>query len=76
MSNKNLIPFNERTEEEQRKIARQGGIASGVARRKKKTTGELINKMLSSPAQGLNKDLVKKNIENLEDEELTVNALV
>ena len=33
----NLIPFNERTEEEQREIARQGGIASGEARREKAT---------------------------------------
>ena len=40
MANKgqdNLIPFNQRTEEEQREIARQGGIASGEARRKKAT---------------------------------------
>ena len=31
----NLIPMNERTKEEQRKIARQGGIASGKARKQK-----------------------------------------
>lgn len=36
MSDENLIPFNERTEKEQREIARQGGIASGEARRAKK----------------------------------------
>ena len=36
MSNeKNLIPFNERTESEQREIAQKGGIASGAARRKR-----------------------------------------
>ena len=35
MANENLIPFNERTEEEQRKIQRKGGIASGKARREK-----------------------------------------
>lgn len=29
----NLIPFNERTESEQREIARKGGIASGASRR-------------------------------------------
>ena len=33
----NLIPFNERTEDEQRKIASKGGKASGEARRKKRT---------------------------------------
>ena len=32
---KNLIPFNERTESEQREIAQKGGIASGAARRKR-----------------------------------------
>lgn len=31
----NLIPQSERTKEEQREIARQGGIASGKARREK-----------------------------------------
>lgn len=33
----NLIPLNERTKEEQREIARQGGIASGKARQEKAT---------------------------------------
>lgn len=32
----NLIPQSERTKEEQRAIARQGGIASGEARRRKR----------------------------------------
>ena len=36
----NLIPMTERTEEEQRKIARLGGIASGEARRRKKSMRE------------------------------------
>ena len=36
MNEDNLIPFNERTEEEQRKIARMGGIASGKVRKEKK----------------------------------------
>ena len=31
----NLIPFDQRTEEEQRMIARQGGIASGKKDKKK-----------------------------------------
>lgn len=37
MNQENLIPMNERTEEEQREIARKGGIASGEARKRKKT---------------------------------------
>lgn len=35
MNDKNLIPNSERTPEELREITRKGGIASGVARRKK-----------------------------------------
>lgn len=38
----NLIPFNKRTVEEQRRIATQGGKASGVARAKKKAFKELL----------------------------------
>lgn len=37
----NLIPFNKLTQSEQRKIATQGGIASGEARRQKKTLKQI-----------------------------------
>jgi hypothetical protein len=37
----NLIPFNERTESEQREIRSKGGIKSGEVRREKKTLREL-----------------------------------
>ena len=37
MEGSNLRPFSERTEEEQREIRRKGGIASGEARRRKRT---------------------------------------
>lgn len=43
----NLIPFNERTEEEQRKIARQGGIASGKARQEKATMKKTLEMLLN-----------------------------
>lgn len=43
----NLIPFTERTEEEQRRIAVQGGKASGEARRKKKNMKEALQLLLS-----------------------------
>ena len=48
---KNLIPFNERTESEQRDIARQGGIASGIARREKKTVQKILNDFLDTSAK-------------------------
>ena len=39
-NDENLIPLNQRTKNEQRKIAKQGGIASGKARREKSTLKE------------------------------------
>lgn len=38
----NLIPFDERTKKEQREIARQGGIASGKARKEKATMLQML----------------------------------
>ena len=42
----NLVPQNKRTKEEQREIARQGGIASGKARQQKKTMREILRECL------------------------------
>lgn len=42
----NLIPFTERTEEEQREIARMGGIASGKARKEKATMKKTLEMLL------------------------------
>lgn len=39
---KNLKPFSELTEKEQREIRRKGGVASGKKRREKKTFKELL----------------------------------
>ena len=44
--NKNLIPQSERTKDEQREIARMGGIASGKARREKKTIRNILSDLL------------------------------
>ena len=46
-NNKNLRPQTERTKSEQREIAKKGGIASGEARRRKKTIRETLEMMLS-----------------------------
>ena len=46
---KNLIPFNERTEDEQRKIQSAGGRASGAARRRKRALKEAADLYLSLP---------------------------
>ena len=42
----NLIPMNQRTMDEQKKIAKKGGIASGISRRNKKTMKEMLEIML------------------------------
>ena len=46
---KNLIPFGERTENEQRQIRSAGGKASGAARRRKKSMREAADLFLSLP---------------------------
>lgn len=46
---KNLIPFDERTESEQREIASAGGRASGAARRRKRSLKEAADLFLSLP---------------------------
>lgn len=46
MNEENLIPFEERTEEELREMRRKGGINSGKARREKKLFREAIEKKL------------------------------
>ena len=47
----NLIPFEERTEEELREMRRKGGINSGKARREKKLFKEAIEKKLHKNIQ-------------------------
>ena len=44
---KNLIPFDKRTEDEQRQIASNGGKASGESRRKKRSMRDCMNYLLS-----------------------------
>lgn len=54
----------------------KGGIASGEARRKKKQTAELMKNILNSSLEGKNKVSVKAFASELDDEDLTVNALM
>ena len=46
---KNLIPFDQRTEEEHRDIRSAGGKASGVSRRRKRSLKEAADLYLSLP---------------------------
>ena len=70
----NLIPFNERTEEEQKRIARMGGKASGEARRRKKTMKENLELLLTmSVGKGKKADIEKgENIKDYAKENVTV----
>lgn len=52
MGNGNLIPFSEQTEDEQREIARKGGIRSGEVRREKKLFKEMFATFLNDDFQG------------------------
>lgn len=54
----NLIPVTELTESEARELSKRGGIASGVARRKKKAMRDTINLAL-----GLRSELSDAEIE-------------
>ena len=46
---KNLVPLDQRTKDEQRTIQEKGGIASGVARRRKRSMKEAADYYLSLP---------------------------
>ena len=68
----NLIPFEERTEEEQREIRKKGGVASGKSRKKKKQMHELVSLMLDSKPTEKQAAALLKNFPDLEGEDLTI----
>ena len=73
MNEQNLVPFtSDQNREEAAKNGHKGGIASGKARRQKKTIAELAEKMLNSPMTGKAKVAIKKDFVDLEDEDLTM----
>ena len=51
-TSKNLIPQSKRTKEEQREIAKKGGIASGEARRSKKSLREAMQVLMDADLTG------------------------
>ena len=51
MGTDNLIPFSQRTEAEQRAIQSKGGVASGIARRRRKAMREALDMFLGLPVQ-------------------------
>ena len=66
MNDDNLIPNSERSPEELREMGRKGGIASGEARRRKKTLKEQFELLLSLPVNPNGK--VGKKIKEVADD--------
>jgi hypothetical protein len=62
MSREDLIPFNKRTEAEQKKITRMGGIASGKARREKRDRHKRIQELFALAVQD---PKLKQNLEKM-----------
>lgn len=62
MSKEDLIPFNKRTEAEQKEITRKGGIASGKARREKRDRHKRIQELFALAVQD---PKLKQNLEKM-----------
>lgn len=58
----NLIPLNQRTKEQQKEIARRGGIASGESRKKRKTFKEQFLIMLENDPN-LQQELIQAHLD-------------
>ena len=66
----NLKPV--RTESEARELGRKGGIASGAARRKKKSIAELTMLVANASISGERLDVTESVVGSLEDDERTL----
>ena len=74
----NLIPQSERTKDEQREVARMGGIASGKARREKKAMKETLEALLSMPLKdGVSADVdTIKSLAEMKGKNITVQEAI
>jgi hypothetical protein len=75
---KNLKPFDERTENEQREIAQKGGIASGASRRRKKALRTALKEAVAMRLDELHPDMQAGIMKaaKLSDGELTVSDAI
>lgn len=67
MNNENLVDISSRPTEKQREIQRKGGIASGMARRKKKTLNEIARALIDCDLNEKQKKEIQKMGLNPED---------
>ena len=74
----NLIPLDERTKDEQRKIQKKGGIASGKARRKKANLKRTMEELLKMdlPDSKLKQQLVAIGIDPSMEQGLVLSVLL
>lgn len=74
----NLIPQSERAKDEQREIAKMGGIASGKARREKKAMKDTLAALLSMPLRtGKEADIESiKNLAAVKGKNITVQEAI
>jgi len=79
LAEKDLIPFNQRTKEEQKKLATMGGIASGKARKEKKNMAQLVAAIMAKNidcADILKQDDDIKPLLQMLDEDKTMASLM
>lgn len=74
MNDENLIPYSKRSKSEARENGRKGGIASGIARRKKKTASEIAQRIIFSDLDPKAKKQLEKMTGELGEDENTLYA--
>lgn len=73
---KNLIPQNKRTKSERRKIAQQGGIASGKSRNDKKKFKDVLKTLLDSKPSIVELERLKSKYPDIDITEITYRGLI
>ena len=61
---RNLIPMDQRSEREARELGKKGGIASGAARRRKRSLKEAADLYLALPVTDLRRQVDPEDIDN------------
>ena len=78
MARKDLVPLNERTKDEQKRITQKGGIESGKARRRKKALRTALKEAVALSLKELHPDLRAGIMAaaGIEDEALTISDAI
>ncbi len=72
----NLIPFNKRTESEQREYSKKGGQKSGEVRREKKRMRDMMNLLLSLELQDGSEAKEQLKSLGIDDEDLNIQTQI